>query len=90
MQHDETSGDGNMKPYEQATNSASACYQLDRVRMSPAERRMARAYLRQAELLADMLLRVDAVFRRVLGFAERGISALAHRSKVPPVTPAPN
>jgi len=79
-----------MKPYEQATNSVSACHQLDQVRMSPAERRMARAYLRQAELLADLLLCADADLRRVFGFVGRGISALAHRSKLPPVRPAPN
>ncbi len=79
-----------MKPYEQAINSVSTRYQLDQVRMSPDERRMARAYLRQAELLADVLMRVDAELRRVFGFVGRGMGAVARRSKAPAVTPEPN
>lgn len=79
-----------MKPYEQATNRLSTCDQLDQVRMSPGERRMAEAYLRQAELLADMLMRVDAELRQVFGFVGRGIGAIAGRAKVPGVRPEAN
>lgn len=79
-----------MKPYEQTTNSVSAVDQLDQIRMSPAERKMAKAYLRLAELLADMLMRVDAELRRACGFVGRGVVALAHRSKVSAVRPEPN
>lgn len=71
-----------MKPYEQATNSVNTLAQLDQVRMSPGERRMARAYLLQAELLADMLMRADAELRAAFGYAGRGIAALVRRGKV--------
>ena len=79
-----------MKPYEQATNSLSTLDRLDQIHMSPGERRMARAYLRQGELLADILMRVDADLRHVFGLVGRGIGAFARRSKVPVVTPEPN
>lgn len=79
-----------MKPFEQATNRLSTCYQLDQVRMSPSERRMARAYLRQAELLADMLMRMGAELRQVFGFVRRGVGAVAGRAKVPGVRPEAN
>ena len=79
-----------MKPQQQATNCLSTLAQLDQIRMSPGERRMARAYLRQAELLADVLMRVEADLRHVLGFAWRGIGALGRRSKVPGVRPELN
>lgn len=79
-----------MKPYEQATNPLTTRDQLDRVRMSPGERRMARAYLRQAELLAGMLMRMGAELRHVFGFVWRGIGAVAGRAKVPGVRPEAN
>lgn len=79
-----------MKPYEQATNRLSTCDQLDLVRMSPCERRMAKAHLRQAELLADMLMRMGAELRQVIGFVGRGIGAVAGRAKVPGVRPEAN
>jgi hypothetical protein len=71
-----------MKPYEQSTNSASTLDQLKQVRMIPSDRRRASAYLRQAELFADTLLRADAQLRHAFGFVGRGIVALAHRRKV--------
>lgn len=76
-----------MKPSEHGTNSSSMVDRLDQIRMSPHERRMARASLGQAELLADMLLRANEDLRRVFGLVTRGISALARRSKVPAATP---
>ena len=75
-----------MKPYEQAITSTSASVntleQLEQVRMSPGERRMARAYLRQSELFADMLMRAHAELRAAFGYAGRGIAALVRRGKV--------
>ncbi len=79
-----------MKPYEQATNRLSTFDQLDQVRMSPGERHMARAYLRQAELLADMLMRIGAELRQVFAFVGRGIGAVAGRAKITGVRPEAN
>lgn len=71
-----------MKPYLQSTNRSSTRDQLDQVRMSPGERRTARAYLRQAELLAEMLMRVGAELRQVFRLVGRGIGAVAGRGRV--------
>ena len=79
-----------MKPYEQATNRLTTRDQLDQVRMSPGERRMARAYLRQAELLAEMLMRMGAELRRVFGVIGRGIGAVAGRGRVVAARPDGN
>lgn len=79
-----------MKSYVQTRNSESTVDLLDRVRMSPGERQMARAYLRQAELLADTLMRVDAQLRHAFAFVGRGIVALAHRRKLSTVRPDAN
>jgi hypothetical protein len=57
---------------------------LDRVCMSPDQRRLAQASLRQAELLADMLLRANDDLRKVFRILQRGIGILARRSKVSP------
>ncbi len=79
-----------MKPYEQATNRLSTHHQLDQIRMSPGERQMARAYLRQGELFADTLMRIGAELRQVFGFVGRGIGAIAGRAKVTGVRPEAN
>jgi hypothetical protein len=79
-----------MKAYEHATNSLGAVDRLDQIRMSPAERRMALASMRQAELIAEMLIRANEDLRQVFGFVRRVIGVLAHRSKVPAVRPEPN
>ena len=79
-----------MKLCEQGTNSVSTLDQLDQIRMSPSERWRARAYLRRAEFLADILMRVDANLRHAIGFVGRGIGAFACRSKAPTVTPERN
>jgi hypothetical protein len=80
-----------MKPYEPATSSLSTLDRLDQVRMSPGERRMARAYLRQAELLAEILMRVDADLRHVFGFVGARLQRFCtRRSKVPAVAPERN
>jgi hypothetical protein len=87
MQHYESSGDWNMKPYAEVTNSLSTLDGLDQICMSSGERLMARAYLRKAELFADVLLRVGADLRRAFGFAGRSFGVFAcHRkaSAVPP------
>jgi hypothetical protein len=90
MQHDEISGDWDMKTYKQVTNSSGTRHGLDLVRLSPGERRMAKAYLALAELLADMLLRTYAGLGRGFGFVGRGIAAIAQRSKVAAVAAEPN
>jgi len=79
-----------MKPYEPVTDRLSTLNQLDQIRMSPGARRTAKACLRQAELLADMLMRVDAELRHAIGFAARGIAAFARRSRRPVARPQPN
>ena len=78
-----------MRSDEQAANQLSTRDQLDQVRMRPGERQRARAYLRQAELLADMLLRVDATRCRILNFVGTAFGAVARRSKVRAATPEP-
>lgn len=78
-----------MRPDEQAANHLSTRDQLDQVRMRPGERQRAKAYLRQAELLADMLLRVDVDLCRILNFVGTDIGAVARRSNVRAVTPEP-
>jgi len=70
-----------MKSYATATNSLSALDPLSEVRMRPDQRREARASMRQAEMLTDMLLRVNHDLRHALGFVWRGIVAAAQRSK---------
>lgn len=72
-----------MRPYQQSMDSVNTLEQLDQIRMSPGERRMARAYLRQSELLADLLLRADAELRAAFGYAGRGIAAFVRRGKAP-------
>ena len=71
-----------MKPYEQAMNSVNTLDQLNLVRMSAGERRMARAYLLEAELIADMLMRADTELHAALASVGRGIGALVRRGKV--------
>jgi glycosyltransferase involved in cell wall biosynthesis len=90
MQHDEASGDWDMKTYEQTANSLGTLHGLDLVRLSPGERRMAKAYLALAELLADMLVRTCAGLGRGFGLVGRGIAAFAQRSKVPVIAAEPN
>jgi hypothetical protein len=79
-----------MKPFEEATNSLSILDRSDQVRIGPGERRMARAYLRQAGLLADILMRVYSVLRLVFEFVGHGIGTFARRSKASVVTPHRN
>lgn len=71
-----------MKSSVPATNRVNTLDRLNQIRMSPSERRMAKAYLHQAELLVDMLMWVDAELRRVLWFVGQGIGVLARRSKL--------
>jgi hypothetical protein len=80
MQHDATPGEWDMKTIE--STCLTTLDQFDRVRMSPGERRSARAYLRQAELFDDVLLRLDADLRHAFGFLGRGIRAAAGRGKI--------
>jgi hypothetical protein len=48
---------------------------------------MARASVRQAELIAEMLMRAIGGLRRLFESFRRGISAPAHRSQVSAATP---
>ena len=70
-----------MKAYGRATLTPSSIDRLDQIRMSPDKRRIARASMRQAELIADVLVRANDGLRYVLGSIGRGISAVARRSK---------
>ena len=79
-----------MNTYEQAKRSLGTADSLDQIRMSPAEHRLALASLRQGELLAEMLMRANAVLRQVIGRMGRGIGVLARRSKLPAVRSDPN
>ncbi len=76
-----------MKPSEQATYTSSTVDRLDQSRIRTRERRMARAYFGQSELLADMLLRANEDLRHVFGLVTRSIGALVRRSKVSTATP---
>jgi hypothetical protein len=76
-----------MKPYAEVTNSLSTLDCLDQIRMSPSERLMARACLRKAELLADILLEVGADLRYLFGFVGCGFGAFARRRKASAVPP---
>jgi hypothetical protein len=71
-----------MKPYEQASNSMGAGDGLAHVRMSPDQLRTARATLRQAELIADTLIRANQDLHQLFALIGRGIGALARHSKV--------
>ena len=76
-----------MKPYAQASSSFSTVDGMDPIRVSPIERRMARASMRHAELIAAMLLRANKDLRHVFGFIGRGITGALARRKVFAVTP---
>jgi len=76
-----------MKSHEQASNSMGADNGLAHVRMSPDQRRAARATLRQAELIADMLIRANQDLHHAFAMIARGISALTRHSKVSAAKP---
>ena len=76
-----------MKAYERVTRTTSSVDRLDQIRMRPDKRRIAQASMRQAELIADMLVRANDGLRYVLGSIGRGIGALARRSKSTPGIP---
>lgn len=76
-----------MKQDRPATRSPNMVDCLDQIGMRPSQRRMARASLRQAELIVDMLIRANNDFCCVLGFVGRGIDALSRRNKVSQAAP---
>jgi hypothetical protein len=76
-----------MKPYERLASMTSSVDRLDQIRMSPGKRRIARTSMRQAELIADMLMRANDGLRYVLVSIGRGIGAVARRSKSSPGMP---
>jgi len=76
-----------MKSYERLTSTTSSVDRLDQTRMSPDQRRIARASMRHAESIADMFVRANDGRRYVLGSIGRGMSALARRSKSSPGIP---
>jgi hypothetical protein len=76
-----------MKPYDPATSRQTNADRLDAIRLSPSERRTARASMRQAELIVDMLIRANDDLRKCFEFVARGIGALARRRKVSAVGP---
>ena len=71
-----------MKSHEQASNSMGADDGLAHVNMSPGQLRTARATLRQAELIADMLIRANQDFHQAFALIGRGLSALTRHSRV--------
>ena len=79
-----------MKQNETASDSTDVFDRLEQIRISPEARRTAQAYLRQGELLAELLMRAHADLRRAFAFVGRGIGAFARRSKASAVRPEPN
>jgi hypothetical protein len=76
-----------MNSSEKAANRISTIDGLDQVRMNPEQRRLARASVRQSELLVESLVRGNELLRQVFGFIRRGIGTLARHSKVSPLAP---
>jgi len=76
-----------MKTYERATLTSSSMDRLDEIAMSPDKRRIARASMRQAELIADVLVRANDGLRYVWGSIGRGVCAIARRSNSSPGIP---
>jgi len=73
-----------MKSDELATNSLRTTVAgLERIRMSPEERRSSRALVRQAELIAAVLLRANTGLRHAFGFIARVSGALARPGATP-------
>ncbi len=62
--------------------------QLDGLRLSARERRMAAHYLHQGELLADFLIWLLAVARKVLAAVANWTQALGSQAKAAPVRAA--
>lgn len=79
-----------MKPYEHATNASATADHLDRISMRPDQRLVARATLRQAEMVAEMLMRAHADLSQIFGLVRRIVSAPAQRDKLSAVRPEPN
>ncbi len=79
-----------MKPYEHATNATATVDHLDQLSMRPDQRLAARATLRQAEMVAEMLMRAHADLSQVFGLLRRIVSAPAQRDKLSAVRPEPN
>jgi hypothetical protein len=78
-----------MKPeIGSSTDRSDAFRGLDAVRMSPLQRRRARASLRDGEMLAATLLRAAHDLRAIGEFAEHALAGLAHGVKVLFVRPA--
>jgi hypothetical protein len=61
---------------------------LDDVHMSASERERAKAYMRQAELLADFVVRAFAAMQSLIALTERGARSLARRMKLVTAKPA--
>jgi hypothetical protein len=76
-----------MNSYAQPTTGLGTADRLDQIRLSPDQRRMARASVRQAEWIAEMLMHAIGGLRRLLEFLRRGISAPAHRRQVSAAAP---
>ena len=74
-----------MQPFEPATSGVSTTDRLNNICVSPNELRMARASMRQAELIVDMFIRANDAFRHIFGYVGRSIGVLAQRNKVDPV-----
>jgi hypothetical protein len=76
-----------MNPSDKAASRIGTIDRLGQVPMSPDQRRLARASLRQAELLADMLIRANEDLRKVFGILRRARVPIPRRSKVSPLAP---
>lgn len=76
-----------MKSHEQASNAMGADNGLAHVRMSPDQLRTAKATLRQAELIADTLIRANQDLHHTFAMMARGISAFTRHSKVSAAKP---
>ena len=76
-----------MTHYKSETDNLSSIDRLDQVTMSADKRRAARASVRQAELIADGLMRASADFRQLFAMIQRGIDTLGRRGKISAVKP---
>jgi len=66
---------------ENVKSDSSTVDRLDNVRMSERDRALAKAHMRDAELVADLIFRAEADIQSVFALVERGVVGLARRIK---------
>lgn len=73
---------------ENVKSNSSTVDRLDDVRMSERDRALAKAHMRDAEFVADLIFRAVADIQSVVALVERGVVGLARRVKSMFVRPA--